>query len=49
MSVRKLLALAAVVIAATIPLGARANVVIRLATQAPLNSTWHKALLDMGA
>jgi TRAP-type C4-dicarboxylate transport system substrate-binding protein len=49
MSVRKLLALAAVVLAATIPLGARANVVIRLATQAPLNSTWHKALLDMGA
>jgi TRAP-type C4-dicarboxylate transport system substrate-binding protein len=52
MSVRKLLALAVVVIAAAVPLGARApmaNVVIRLATQAPVNSAWHKALLDMGA
>ena len=40
-------ALAAVAIA--VPVSAFAPVTVRLATQAPVNSTWHKALLDMGA
>src|SRR5262245_57992545 len=31
------------------PVVAQAPVTIRMATQAPVNSTWHKALLDMGA
>jgi TRAP-type C4-dicarboxylate transport system substrate-binding protein len=35
--------------ALTVSLTAAAPVTIRLATQAPVNSTWHKALLDMGA
>ena len=26
-----------------------AQVEVKLATQAPVNSSWHKALLDMGA
>jgi TRAP-type C4-dicarboxylate transport system substrate-binding protein len=30
-------------------LAARAPITIKLATQAPVGSTWHKALLDMGA
>ncbi len=32
-----------------LPLAAQAPVTIRLATGAPVNSAWHKALLDMGA
>jgi TRAP-type C4-dicarboxylate transport system substrate-binding protein len=32
-----------------LPLAAQAPVTIRLATGAPVNSSWHKALLDMGA
>jgi TRAP-type transport system periplasmic protein len=32
-----------------LPLTAQAPVTIRLATGAPVNSAWHKALLDMGA
>jgi TRAP-type transport system periplasmic protein len=40
-------AIGAAVIA--VPVAAAAPVTIRLATQAPINSTWHKALLDMGA
>jgi TRAP-type C4-dicarboxylate transport system substrate-binding protein len=35
--------------ALAVPMAARAPIVIKLATQAPVNSTWHKALLDMGA
>ena len=31
------------------PLAGRAPITIKLATQAPVNSAWHKALLDMGA
>ena len=31
------------------PTAAVAPVTIKLATQVPVNSTWHKALLDMGA
>jgi TRAP-type C4-dicarboxylate transport system substrate-binding protein len=44
--------LGGVTLAATalaVSLTAAAPVTIRLATQAPVNSTWHKALLDMGA
>ncbi|HKE82953.1 MAG TPA: TRAP transporter substrate-binding protein DctP [Vicinamibacterales bacterium] len=49
MSVRKAVAivLAGVALAAPISLGAA--VTLKLATQAPVNSSWHKALLDMGA
>jgi TRAP-type C4-dicarboxylate transport system substrate-binding protein len=32
-----------------VPAAARAPITIKLATQAPVGSTWHKALLDMGA
>ena len=32
-----------------LPLTAQAPITIRLATGAPVNSSWHKALLDMGA
>src|SRR5262245_28616597 len=35
--------------AAVVPALGRAPVTIKLATQAPVNSAWHKALLDMGA
>ena len=35
--------------AVTIPVLGRAPVILKLATQAPVNSAWHKALLDMGA
>lgn len=42
-----LVILLAVAVAA--PLPAQAPVTIRLATQAPVNSAWHKALLEMGA
>jgi TRAP-type C4-dicarboxylate transport system substrate-binding protein len=37
----------AAVLSASVP--AQSPVTIRLATQAPVNSAWHKALLDMGA
>jgi TRAP-type C4-dicarboxylate transport system substrate-binding protein len=36
-------------VALAIPVAGFAPVTIKLATQAPVNSTWHKALLDMGA
>jgi TRAP-type C4-dicarboxylate transport system substrate-binding protein len=32
-----------------VPVAGRAPITIKLATQAPVNSTWHKSLLDMGA
>ena len=48
MSALKRLAVLTLVVAAAARLLA-APVTIKLATQAPANSTWHKALLDMGA
>lgn len=50
MSVLKF-SLAALAVAAGLaaPVAGRAPVTIKLATQAPVNSAWHKALLDMGA
>jgi TRAP-type C4-dicarboxylate transport system substrate-binding protein len=39
--------LAAVAIVA--PASLRAAITVKMATQAPVNSSWHKALLDMGA
>ena len=42
-------ALAAAVIVLTSSVSARAAITIKLATFAPANSAWHKALLDMGA
>jgi TRAP-type transport system periplasmic protein len=44
--VRKVLVLAA---ALAVPILLHAAVTLKLATQAPVNSSWHKALLDMGA
>ena len=44
--VRKVLVLAA---ALAVPISLNAAVTLKLATQAPVNSSWHKALLDMGA
>jgi TRAP-type transport system periplasmic protein len=43
----RLIALAAVVLAAA-PLAAAPPLTVKLATQAPANTTWHKALTDMG-
>ena len=40
---------AAAVVVLTSSVAARAAVTIKLATFAPANSAWHKALLDMGA
>jgi TRAP-type C4-dicarboxylate transport system substrate-binding protein len=40
---------AAIVSALAVPVSGRAPITIRLATQAPVNSAWHKLLLDMGA
>ena len=47
-ALKRFLCLAAVAALAA-PVLAVAPITIRLATQAPVNSTWHKALLDMGA
>jgi TRAP-type C4-dicarboxylate transport system substrate-binding protein len=46
MLARKVLVLVA---ALAVPVSLGAAVTLKLATQAPVNSTWHKALLDMGA
>jgi TRAP-type C4-dicarboxylate transport system substrate-binding protein len=46
MLVRKLIVVA---VALLIPISLSAAVTLKLATQAPVNSSWHKALLDMGA
>jgi TRAP-type C4-dicarboxylate transport system substrate-binding protein len=43
---RKVLVLVAALAA---PISLHAAVTLKLATQAPVNSSWHKALLDMGA
>lgn len=40
---------AALALAVAVPVSGRAPVTLKLATQVPVNSTWHKALLDMGA
>ena len=48
MLVRKL-PLFGLAVALVVPVSLRAAVTIKLATQAPVNSSWHKALLDMGA
>jgi len=45
----RLLPLLTVVLAAAAPVVLGAAVTVKLATQAPVNSSWHKALLDMGA
>ncbi len=39
----------AVSAAVAVPLAGQAPLNVKLATQVPVNSTWHKALLDMGA
>ncbi len=49
MSVRRMALTLAVAIALLAPASLRADITIKLATQAPVNSSWHKALLDMGA
>ena len=41
--------IAAAVVVLTSSVSARAAITIKLATFAPANSAWHKALLDMGA
>jgi TRAP-type C4-dicarboxylate transport system substrate-binding protein len=46
---RRALFVAALVAAVAAPVFGRAAVSIKLATQVPVNSSWHKALLDMGA
>ena len=47
MLVRRFALVLAVVAVATVSL--RAAITIKMATQAPVNSSWHKTLLDMGA
>ena len=47
MFVRKVII--AVALAVAVPVALGAAVTLKLATQAPVNSSWHKALLDMGA
>lgn len=49
MFVRKAIAVTIVAAAAAVPVTLGAIVTVKLATQAPVNSSWHKALLDMGA
>jgi TRAP-type C4-dicarboxylate transport system substrate-binding protein len=46
---RLALAAVALVVLSSTTLPAQAPVTLKLATQAPVNSAWHKALLDMGA
>ena len=43
------IALILVAVAAVAPASLWAAITIKMATQAPINSSWHKALLDMGA
>jgi TRAP-type C4-dicarboxylate transport system substrate-binding protein len=47
--VKRSLSVAALGALVALPLAAQAPITIRLATGAPVNSSWHKALLDMGA
>ena len=48
MLVRKV-ALILVAVAVLVPASLWAAITVKMATQAPVNSSWHKALLDMGA
>ncbi len=45
---KRTIAVAFIAIATSVALLSAAPVTIKLATQAPANTTWHKALLDMG-
>src|SRR5262245_13594992 len=47
--VKRRLLVAALVLAAMVPLSAQAPTRIKLATLAPENSAWHTALAEMGA
>ena len=49
MSPKTVALLLAVVAALAAPATVRAQITVRLATQAPVNSSWHKALNDLGA
>jgi TRAP-type transport system periplasmic protein len=49
MSVRKVLLPVVLALAGVSTLLAQSPLNVKLATQAPVNSSWHKALLDMGA
>jgi TRAP-type C4-dicarboxylate transport system substrate-binding protein len=49
MSPRRFALILAVGVAAITPASLWAAITIKMATQAPVNSSWHKALLDMGA
>jgi TRAP-type transport system periplasmic protein len=49
MLIRAVILSIAIVLACTSAVPAQSPTTIRLATQAPINSSWHKALLDMGA
>ena len=48
MSVRRIVPSLALACALLTPVALGAAITIKLATQAPVNSSWHKALLDMG-
>ena len=48
MLVRRL-ALILVAVAVVAPASLWAAITIKMATQAPVNSSWHKVLLDLGA
>ena len=45
---KRTVSLSIAAVAASVVLLSAAPVTIKLATQAPANTTWHKALLDMG-
>ena len=47
-SMKRTLSLSIAAVAASVALLSAAPITIKLATQAPPNTTWHKALLDMG-
>jgi TRAP-type C4-dicarboxylate transport system substrate-binding protein len=47
MSVRKIALILALAVIA--PASLWAAMTVKMATQAPVNSSWHKVLLDMGA
>src|SRR5688572_19406067 len=49
MFVRRMVVPLALAVALVAPASGQAPVNVKLATQAPVNSSWHKALLDMGA
>src|SRR5688572_27078195 len=49
MFVRRIVLTLALAVALVAPASGQAPLNVKLATQAPVNSSWHKALLDMGA